>query len=254
MKEWSPKTDKSFLMKHMGNISQLAGIKRYEMLDGRAKGIETVEVVTGSGFDYTVLPGRCLDIASARYKGVPISFRSKAEIAAGAYANEDGLEWLRDFHAGMLTTCGLSNLGIDCYEDRPVYGHQHLCLHGRISHIPATEVCCSGEWTDGEYVMKTSGLMRHSAHAGENLTLRRTVTSRLGERALHIHDEIENEAFAPEPLMLLYHINFGYPLLGEYSVEHPVIDLDLHCQLSVNDIIECLNKIRLNCENDTGGI
>lgn len=44
------------------------------------------------------------------------------------------------------------------------------------------------------------------------------------------------------------------PLLGEYSVEHPVIDLDLHCQLSINDIIEYLDKIRLNCENDTGGI
>ena len=49
-------------------------------------------------------------------------------------------------------------------------------------------------------------------------------------------------------------INNLMPLLGEYSVEHPVIDLDLHCQLSVNDIIECLNKIGLNCENDTGGI
>lgn len=49
-------------------------------------------------------------------------------------------------------------------------------------------------------------------------------------------------------------INNLMPLLGEYSVEHPVVDLDLHCQLSITDIIEYLNKIRLNCENDTGGI
>ena len=49
-------------------------------------------------------------------------------------------------------------------------------------------------------------------------------------------------------------INNLMPLLGEYSVEHPIVDLDFHCQLSVNDIIEFLNKIRLNCESDTGGI
>ena len=49
-------------------------------------------------------------------------------------------------------------------------------------------------------------------------------------------------------------INSLIPLLGEYSVEHPVIDLTAHCQLSIVNIIECLNKIRLKCENDTGGI
>lgn len=94
---------------------------------------------------------------------------------------------------------------------------QSFGLHGRLTHIPANEVCCRGEWIDGRYVMTVQGLMRQSAVHGENLTLRRTITAVLGEPKLHIHDVIENEGHTAEPFMLLYHMNFGYPLLSPQS-------------------------------------
>ena len=40
----------------------------------------------------------------------------------------------------------------------------------------------------------------------------------MGDNRIHIHDEVENEGYAPSPLMLLYHINLGYPLLSEDTV------------------------------------
>lgn len=217
MKPFKSDFEKAALLQYMGSVSQLGGLKRYVFSEGRAKGVEAVDVVTGTGFDFTVLPGRCLDIAWARYKGVPISYLSKAEITDASYLEQQGMEWLRSFHAGMLTTCGFSNVGGPCQDERRIYGLQHFGLHGRLSHIPANEVCCRGEWIDGSYVMTVQGLMRQSAVHAENLTLRRTITAVLGEPKLRIHDVIENEGHTPEPFMLLYHMNFGYPLLSPHS-------------------------------------
>ncbi len=49
----------------------------------------------------------------------------------------------------------------------------------------------------------------------ENLVLQRTITTVWGEKSFVLHDRIENQGFRDEGLMLLYHINFGYPLLDE---------------------------------------
>ena len=217
MKEWKFEMNKRDLLNHMGSVSQLGGIKRYEFSEGKARGSEGIDIVTGTGLDYTILPGRCMDLAWTRYKGVPISYMSKAEIADASYLEQEGFEWLRSFYAGMLTTCGFSNVGGPCQEERRIFGMQQYGLHGRISHIPANEICTSGKWIDGKYVMTVEGVMRQSAVHAENLVLRRTITSVLGEKKIHIHDEIENEGQVEEPFMVLYHVNIGYPLLDKCS-------------------------------------
>ncbi len=50
---------------------------------------------------------------------------------------------------------------------------------------------------------------------GANLTLRRKVSARVGESRIRIEDILQNKGFDPQPLMLLYHINLGWPLLDE---------------------------------------
>ena len=66
MKEWKVNVDKKELLRHLGSISQVGGLKRYELTEGRAKGVEAVDVVTGSGLEFTVLPGRCMDLNCTR--------------------------------------------------------------------------------------------------------------------------------------------------------------------------------------------
>lgn len=217
MKEWKVNVNKKELLRRFGSVSQVGGLKRYELTEGRAKGVEAVDVVTGSGLEFTVLPGRCMDLNWTRYRGVPISWQSKAELAGGAYLEQEGMEWLRSFYGGMLTTCGFSNVGAPCQEERRIFGLQNYGLHGRLSHIPAVQVCCKECWKGEEYVMTIEGQMRQSAVHGENLLLRRTITAKLGEKKLWIHDEIENEGHTAEALLLLYHMNFGSPLLSEKS-------------------------------------
>lgn len=57
--------------------------------------------------------------------------------------------------------------------------------------------------------------MREAELFGENLVLRRKITTEYGKNKIYIEDTITNEGFRAEPMMLLYHMNVGYPLLSE---------------------------------------
>ena len=214
MKPFEPYLDKESLRRYMGSMSQLAGLKKYRLEDGRADGVQAVDVRTGSGLEYTVLPGRGMDIAWTSYKGTPISYMSSTGVSAAAHYEAEGMEWLRGFFAGMLTTCGFQNVGGPCDGSHPVIGGRRYGLHGRLTNIPAAEVGTREEWADGRYCMSVTGKMRESIVHGENITLRRTISSILGENAICLHDEIENESPRPQPMMLLYHMNLGWPVLG----------------------------------------
>lgn len=217
MKTFAIPRERAYLMQRMGDVSQLAGAKRYELADGKAKGVEAVDLWTGSGFAFTVLPGRGMDIAWASYKGVPIGYMSKTGIAGPAYYESEGFRWLRNFFAGLLTTCGLSNAGSPCTDKDPLLGAEEHGLHGRISNMGADNVCVREEWQGGRFVMTVSGRLRESRLFGENLTLTREISTGMGESALRIRDVVENEGFRPQPLMILYHVNLGYPLLDDGS-------------------------------------
>lgn len=200
------------LLRHVGSLRQVAGVERFTYTDGPAAGVEAVRVWTGGGLDYTVLPGRGLDIAEASYQGIPLAWLSPTGPAHPAFHEARGLGWLRSFHGGLLTGCGLTQAGPPG-EDQG----EELGLHGRLSNTPAAEVAAGGDWADGDYVLSVSGLVREARVFGENLVLRRRIVSTLGGRSIRIQDEVRNESWRPCPLMMLYHVNLGFPLLAEGS-------------------------------------
>ena len=217
MKPFEMVKDKRYLLARMGNISQLAGIKRYEFTEGKAQGVEAVDIRTGSGLEFTVLPGRGMDIAWTSYRGMPVSYMAKPGITSPAYYEHDGINWLRSFFAGMLTTCGLSNVGNPCEYPDSLLGVVKHGLHGRIANTAADHIGVKEEWNGNEFCMKVSGRLREASLHGENLTLNREISATLGSNSICLTDVIENEGFLPRPLTLLYHINAGYPLLDDGS-------------------------------------
>ena len=68
--------------------------------------------------------------------------------------------------------------------------------------------------------------MRQARVFGENLRLKRRITVALGGNRISIHDRVENLGASESPLMILYHINLGFPFLDETSQllaePHPV--------------------------------
>lgn len=215
MRDFKPFLEKEKLRKYLGSMSQVAGLKKYRLDDGPSAGVEAVDARTGSGLEYTVLPGRGMDIAWMSYKGVPISYMSNTGIRSAAMYEAEGMEWLRGFFAGMLTTCGFANVGSPCGGNHPVIGNRHYGLHGRINTIPACQVSATEKWVGEKYVMDVTGKVRESIVHGENMLLSRRITSRLGENRIELHDVIENESNRPHPMMLLYHMNLGWPILSK---------------------------------------
>lgn len=198
-------------------MSQVAGLKRYVFAEGKAKGIEAIDVRAGSGLSFTVLPGRGMDIAWAEFNGIPFGYISKTGVVSPDYYESREFEWLQTFFAGLLTTCGLSNVGPACEEDHPVVGKRHFGLHGRISNTAAEHVSMSEEWHGDDFIMTVSGRMRESVLHCENLVLKRTLTTSLGAKRMMIHDVVSNEGLDDQPLMIMYHFNIGYPVIDEKS-------------------------------------
>ena len=56
-------------------------------------------------------------------------------------------------------------------------------------------------------------MTKQSRVFGPNLELRRTISSTLGEATIRVHDVVTNVSNTPTPHMLLYHCNYGWPLV-----------------------------------------
>src|SRR5438105_15441873 len=64
------------LLRRVGNLDQVAGTRRLRFEEGPEDGVGAVEVRTGGGLRYTVLPSRALDISAAECEGLPIAWRT----------------------------------------------------------------------------------------------------------------------------------------------------------------------------------
>ena len=201
------------LRKRVGNMDQIAGVRTVTLADGNERPTQAAIVKTGSGLEVTVLLDRCLDIASASFQGKAMGWRSTTGDVAPQYYEAEGIRWLRSYFGGMVTTCGLTRVGAPA-ADSALSGQG---LHGRINHTPARDVCVRQYWEGNKYLLEVSGTMRETSVFGENLTLRRTVSTLLGEKRFWIHDVVTNNGFQKTALTILYHCNVGWPALDENS-------------------------------------
>ncbi|MDD3927651.1 MAG: aldose 1-epimerase family protein [bacterium] len=197
------------LMEYTGDIRQIGGLERFRLQDGPEKGVEAVRARSGAGLDFTVLADRGLDIADAAYKGMSLAWTSPTGRINPAFYEPEGLGWLRGFPGGLLVTCGLTYAGAPGEDAGEMQG-----LHGRYSYIPASHVCLSEGWQGDDYLMEISGRVRQASVFGENLELERRISLKLGDPAVNIEDTVINLGHSTSPLMTVYHMNFGYPLLA----------------------------------------
>jgi hypothetical protein len=204
--------DAEYLKLHVGRMEQLADIRRLILDDGAGKGTRIAEVSNGSGLRFTVNLDRAMDIADASFKGIPLAWMSCNGINSPAYYEPEGLGWLRTWSGGLLTGCGLRNVGGPGEANGEQFG-----LHGRLSHIPAEDICCEKRWEGNRYVQLVKGSVRQSCVFFENLQLTRSISTVMGENSIVVEDLIENHGFSESPLMLLYHMNLGFPLISKDS-------------------------------------
>jgi len=201
------------LRRRVGNMDQIAGVRMVQLDDGNERPTRAAILHTGAGLEVTVLVDRCLDIASASLNGQAMGWRSTTGDVAPQYYEAEGIRWLRNYFGGLVTTCGLNNVGAP-EASSELTGNG---LHGRIGNTPARNVKVTAEWQGDDYVIAVEGTMRQTALFHENLTLTRRVHTKLGETRFWIEDRIANEGFSATPFMLLYHCNLGWPVVDQGS-------------------------------------
>lgn len=194
----------------VGRIEQVGGLRRFALTEGTEAGVENIQVRTGAGLCYNVSPSRGMDISLAEFAGAPLSWQSPNGDVHPAYYDGHGAEWLRTAAGGLLMTCGLTQVGSPCEDEGEICSQ-----HGRIHHLPARQVSAEGEWLGDDYEMRVRGIVEETSIFGHHLRLIREIVSRLGENRIVIRDRVENRGFRPSPHMMLYHFNFGFPLMGE---------------------------------------
>jgi hypothetical protein len=172
--------------------------------------VEAIQVETGAGLALLFVVDRGLDLFDMRWCGRALAWHSAAGIVAPQYYERAGSGWLRGFGGGMVTTCGLRNVGAGMEEGWETYG-----LHGEVSFTPASNVAVRREWVDGRLRVEVTGEVREAYPFGPNLVLRRTWRTELGAGWVELEDVVTNEGYRPQIHMQLYHCNLGFPLLSE---------------------------------------
>lgn len=201
--------DAQEVRRRTGSPDQVARVESLVHDDGPARGSRLIRMIGAGGIEVDVLPDRGLDLGLARYRGIPLTWLSPTGFGAPGLVEDDGTRWLRTFGGGLLATCGLQSFGPPSQDGARWYG-----LHGRIGGIPA-RIVTAGILDD---VLTVRGTVREAEVLGPDLLLDRTLSMPLDGSSLTIRDRIENTGSAAAESMVLYHLNFGWPLLDEHAV------------------------------------
>ncbi|HEY8584365.1 MAG TPA: DUF4432 family protein, partial [Capillimicrobium sp.] len=165
---------------------------------GPADGCRAIDLRAWDGLDVRLLPDRGLDCGAAWFRGVPLAWISEVG-EVPPLARPQGADWAGAFGGGLVTTCGLRNVGA------PSEGYG---LHGDVSHRRAADVRARRvEHGAGDVELVVTGTVRDGPFA-----LAREWRVRTGTGAVTLRDETTNEGSDAEAAPLLYHVNLGAPL------------------------------------------
>ena len=191
--------------------AQLGGIETSVLDNGLGRGTRIAWVNTGTPLRYKVVIDRGLDIMEAFYGPHSLAWLSHGGTIAPTPCTDREVEWLYTFGGGLITTCGLSHIGPPEQDDSAIRG-----LHGRYSNLPAEiESIIQPDPVNGKLDFSITASIIESKVFGPTLRMRRTLSGVLGQPTITICDEVTNLGNAPAPHMLLYHINFGWPLVDD---------------------------------------
>lgn len=214
---------------YIGNLDQLFKIRKVELLQGRGKGSELIEVDNGSGLHFEVNIDRGFDIPFLSFKGINIGFISPCGIVSPYYFDDKNYGFLKNFTVGFLTTCGLKNIGTPCEFEGKSYG-----LHGNFSNTPSSNSFYEIRKDKyGDFVFLTA-VIKEANIFDDKLSLNRSIKCYYKTNKLIIDDIVTNNGFQKAIHNILYHFNIGYPVLSPESKvfisSNEIIPRDSHAE------------------------
>ena len=201
---------------------------------GLRDGVDVIEIDNGS-FRFVVIPTRGMGIWHARLGAVQLGWQSPVRGPVHPrfvnLAEASGLGWLDGFDE-LLVRCGLESNGAPEFNED---GSLRYGLHGKIANRPAHKVEVTIDGDTGQITVL--GVVDETRLFFNKLRMTSTITTKAGQPGLTVTDVVTNISAEPSELELLYHVNFGVPLLGPGSkVVVPVRKLAPHDDVAVGNL------------------
>ncbi len=178
---------------------------------GLSEGVELVEVNNGR-LRLFVLPTRGMGIWHAKI-GDDQTLGWQSPVQGPVHpmyvplTDPSGLGWLEGFDE-FIVRCGLESNGAPEFDQQ---GRLVYPLHGRIANRPAHHVEVTVD--DSATTLTLRGIVEETRFHFQKLRLTTTLTTTLGSTSFTFSDQVENFGGMSAQMQMLYHINFGEPLL-----------------------------------------
>ncbi|HVW75027.1 MAG TPA: aldose 1-epimerase family protein [Rhizomicrobium sp.] len=174
---------------------------------GRQEGVQVIEVDNGA-MTFTIVPTRGFEVWKAQAGALRLGWDSPVhDIIHPSYirlTDNGGQGWVAGF-GGLMARGGLASFGAPVQD-----GDQQLTLHGHVDYIPASYV--SLRYEAGRLIFR--GMVDDFQTFGPQLRLISEISTPIGKPEIQFDDQVTNMSDAPQEIELLYHTNFGTPILG----------------------------------------
>ena len=189
-------------------------VTKRRLQGGLSDGVDVVEVDNGA-IHFIILPTRGMGLWKATCGDVELGWNSPAKGPVNPTFvplwEPSGLGWLDGFDE-LIVRCGLESNGAPEFNEN---GTVRYPLHGKIANTPAHKVEVTVDADSGEIAV--TGIVHEARLFFNKLQLATTYTTKIGQPGFTVTDTVTNLWAEPSELELLYHINFGIPLLNPGS-------------------------------------
>jgi hypothetical protein len=195
-------------------------VRKTTLHGGKQEGVELVTIDNGKT-TITVVPTRGMSVLEARSGELRLGWNSPVkEVVHPSYVDLDsrgGLGWLDGFSEWMVR-CGLEyagHPGLDEFIDNTgARATMNLTLHGKVGNIPASQVEVLID-REPPHRLRVRGVVHERLFFGPKLELAAEVSTVPGSDTFRIDDAITNRGGGPQEFQLIYHANFGVPILED---------------------------------------
>lgn len=195
------------LFESMGSVA----VKATRLQGGVRDGVLVVDLIAGDT-RVVLLPDRGLGIWKIFSGDLELGWRSPIRGPVHPrfvpLGEPSGNGWLEGFDE-LLARCGLVSNGEPDFADNGRLLHG---LHGRIANQPAQDVTVTLDDTAG--TVSLSGNVDETRFLAHSLRMTTKLTVHGDRRRVSWTDEVENLSECATTMQMLYHVNFGPPLLG----------------------------------------
>jgi Domain of unknown function (DUF4432) len=214
---------RSFLSSKAAPTSKVPwSVRMVTLHGGKQEGVDLV-IVDNGALTISVIPTRGMGILSVRAGDVQLGWDSPVvEVVHPKFINlqsRGGLGWLEGF-SEWLCRCGMESNGHPG-TDRIVNkageeSTMELTLHGRVANLPAQELELVAD-REPPFRITLRGRVDERMFHGPKLELYTEISTEPGTREFRVRDVVSNRGGEEQEFQMLYHINFGPPLLEDGS-------------------------------------